>query len=331
MVNAPVGIHGVTEKSEHGVRMAISLVDDDERQLEALIHEHIHAQSEEDTWSPQAHPLVKRLAVELNQRVFPHLLEASEGGGKLFFDAGTMRGREITLLDASEAAVAQLANRGAQPIPGGLERIAGPGLVMTPSGRVTAAKRYVSPQLEKSIRAKWGGWATKYLLDMYKAQVFVWPITGIIKATPLHQIREYSARDAASFFAELMSSLASKDLRTTKLWDTSTAAGGSATVTDPGAVSSIGLLHAFTDVKDLATNEPFTVTHFTAAGSQNLPYVIYPDGSGPAIWLALHVLDAQGKGIVSARDDLESTIADGAIRAGSRFTSESVNLFDLQF
>jgi hypothetical protein len=201
------------------------------------------------------------------------------------------------------------------------------GLIRAGGDKVIRAQRGQSPEADE-IRAQWNGWLTDILIKMYEAQSFVWPLWGVARFKPIHNISGYRADTLAAWWQQLMSTLETGATKADPQFTRGAVAGGAA-LTVALTVSSIGAIVTLSDVIDSENNGVFEIEHFTA-GTQ-LDYEIVPDfRRGNLSYVILHVQNDRGSGIITRRDDLNARTIAAQRRDASTVTIETINYRDLQ-
>jgi hypothetical protein len=304
----PFGDHGWTWLEGTRTKATIiNALDPDWRQEEAYLHERIHQTLiEHDTSTGPIHREVSALAKGIRQM------------------------REMVLTDREQTLIDDIQRlRGARRM-AGLRPRPGSDLLRAPQNKVAVARRPRDEAAEAAILAKYQGWATPHLIQMFYANSLVWGLAGVDYAFPIHDINGWRADNLASWFEQLISTLDSGATRHSMTYGRTAVAGGAA-ATAATTTSAFGLLCVLADTLDLDNNTPFEVELFTPG--QQLDYLIHPnfiEGGGHASFLAVHATNERGAGIPTRRDDLNGRTVAGQRRDGSTILVKTLNYRDIQ-
>lgn len=344
-------LHGVTRVRRGKVMdIRISRADRPKRQQITLVHELLHAayhpnQPETDEEHNWLHVLAGGLATTVFPAVRNNLYyltddEAAylEDGVSDLFEDGEL---DIIPIHDSDLLAKRGQGRGFSFAKGGRFGMQNRGIPSVLERRKANAIQLNKRQGIRAIKApgaaadpivaQYNGWLTPVLMNLFRAQSFIIPIRGIDKVTPLSNFQGFRPQTFDSLMAQIVQTLEAGSDRTVKAYASAIAAAAAATTINALSATyrGIGLLCTLSDSVTSADSRPFPVDHFYNAGTQT-QHLIHPDLSkGPCQWVALHVENDRGAGVVTARTDLSIRIPADKVRAGAVLTVESLNSRDL--
>jgi hypothetical protein len=315
LASFPTGLHGINHIGDTQC-VGLNRNDPPERRLEALIHERLHEPDPVATSREPAHTKLRQLARKLNTVIFPQQEQKMPRASELYLtdDERAMKAQ----IDVIHAAKRMRALLGAQRP-----------TLLSPEEQTVPAVREAEPEVEARIRGKWRGWAVDSLIKLYYANVFLWPIRGLVHAEPLHDINGWKASGLEAWWQQIISTLDTGATRTTKSYGRTAVAGGAA-ATAAVTTSAIGLVVTLSDAILSDNNAPFEVEHFTPG--QQMDYMFEGDFArqGAVSYLILHATLDRGAGVPTRRDDLNARTIAAQRRDASVILARSLNYRDLQ-
>lgn len=180
-------------------------------------------------------------------------------------------------------------------------------------------------------RAEPEGWARKLMRAAYAANTTVLATRGIVHLTPITNIGGWRQRSYEEFESTAFSALDAGVGRTAKAFIKGTTVGAAdLTLTVPGTFRTLGCLLTVSDSAQASQNERAEIRFFTdVAGFRQDWLATVTQIEGSAALFAMFTENSRGAGIPIAGTSCVVVIPADTVRAGSKFTLETINYQDL--
>lgn len=206
--------------------------------------------------------------------------------------------------------------------------------VLLPGGGMTQLVRNPGEIAMEAV-GQYRGWMMPALPRLFSAQAYTWPLRGVVRTATKNPFSGYRATDFGAFFGQLINSINSKDVKSTKAEADAIAVAALATVaTLPTGVFSIGVIVTITPPADSRDVAPVPINHFTQVGGQVSSYTVHRELANQfspiTQYILLNIRTDRGAGIVTAETGMAVTIPADKIAVGSRLYIETINMLELE-
>lgn len=334
--------HGVTRvRGGKVTSVAVTDVDELERQLLTVVHELIHVFAH--PYRPD-HRDLHTLAAGLAYNVFPRYAQGGANMGNDLMDELEVlndfddqdNGDEEAVLndelsdETTDGEAFDLYRRRKSA----LSRIKKfmPHQQLLGIGRGRRIKKEKNAGLPAlAIQKSYGGWILPYFRRLFEAQALAVPRRGITRMTPEFNIYGWKSGSYDAWFNQLMNSLSAGDGRTVKGFGKATMGGGPTTVVLTPLVRSVGLIVKIADSLLNNTGETVRIAMFDQAGATVQSWLVDLEPHvGTSEFICLYAENDRGSGVPTARNDQQFTIAAAGLVATARLSAESINLREIE-